>query len=315
MKKILLLLFFILLITLAIPLIIYYKHGKYQAPLPENEEIISVYIKSEDRVENMNKSQYLKEVVAAEMPADFHIEALKAQAVAARSYLDSRMNAYTKSGSPSEHKGADVCTDSSHCKAWISKEKRMELWGESAQANWDKISRAVDETNGQVITYNNEVISAVFHSTSSGKTESSKDVWGGERPYLVSVESPGDLYSPKYKSEKTITLNDFKKTLSDNIENIDFNKELIGEIKRSDAGGIITISIGGVTIKGSQLRSLFDLRSSNIDIKVDGERVDFDVIGYGHGVGMSQYGANYLANQGKSYIDILKTYYSGVEIE
>ena len=315
MKKTILFLIFIISATLIIPLLVYMKYGKYKEPAPESEDVISVYLHTEDKVVDMSKSQYLKEVVSAEMPADFHIEALKAQAVAARSYLNSRMNAYEKSGKPEEHKGADICTDSSHCKAWISQDARMKSWGNDASANWDKISRAVDETSGQIITYNNEVISAVFHSTSSGRTENSKDVWGGERPYLVSVESPGDQYSPKYKSEKTVSLDEFKKVISDNIENIDFNKELIGEICRSEAGGIMTVSIGGVEIKGSLLRSLFDLRSSNINININGDTVNFDVTGYGHGVGMSQYGANYLANQGKTYIDILKTYYQGVEIK
>ena len=315
MKKIVLFLIFILIITLAIPLFIYFKYGRYKEPTPEAEDVISVYIHSEDRIENMSKSQYLKEVVSAEMPANFHIEALKAQAVAARSYLNARLSAYKKSEKPPEHKGADICTNSSHCKAWISKDKRMELWGKDADSSWDKIERAVDETAGEIITYNNEVISAVFHSTSSGRTESSKDVWGGDRPYLVSVESPGDLYSPKFKSEKTVSLDEFKKVVSDNVENVDFSKELVGEIVRSEAGGIISISVGGVEIKGSKLRNLFDLRSSNINITVSGDSVSFDVTGYGHGVGMSQYGANYLASQGMGYVDILKTYYQGVEIQ
>lgn len=306
---------FFLSVIIIIPLLVYFKYGKYQTPPAESEEIISVYVSAEDKVVEMNKSQYLKEVVSAEMPADFHIEALKAQAVAARSYLKSRTDAYAKSGSPDEHKGADICTDSTHCKAWIPQEKRMESWGKDAKSNWDKISRAVDETSGQVITYNDEAISAVFHSTSSGRTESSEDVWGGERPYLVSVESPGDLYSPKYKSEKSISLDEFKKIIAENIENVDFNKELIGNIIRSEAGGIKSISIGGAIIKGSALRNMFGLRSTNININIDGDTVNFDVTGYGHGVGMSQYGANYLANQGKSYIEILKTYYQGVEIK
>lgn len=301
--------------TLIIPLCVYFKYGKYQKPPAESEEVISVYINAEDKVIKMNKSQYLKEVVSAEMPADFHIEALKAQAVAARSYLDSRMSAYEKGQKPKEHKGADICTDSTHCKAWISQEDRMKSWGSDATANWDKISRAVDETSGQIITYNDEAISAVFHSTSSGRTENSKDVWGGERPYLVSVESPGDIYSPKYKSEKNVSISEFKEAISQNIKGVDFNKELIGTIERSEAGGIKNISVGGVSIKGSELRNIFGLRSANINININGDMVNFDVTGYGHGVGMSQYGANYLANQGKTYIDILKTYYQGVEIK
>lgn len=302
-------------ITAFIPLAMLLKYGKYQKPLPESEKTVSVYVAQEDKVVTMRESQYLKEVVSAEMPASFEFEALKAQAVAARSYLVSRQNAYKISGTPEEHKGADICTDPTHCKAWISEEKRRESWGADADKNWDKISRAVDETSGEVITYNGEVISAVFHSTSSGKTESSKDVWGGDRPYLVSVESYGDTLSPKYKSEKEISLAEFKKIAEKNIEGVDFKKGIIGDIARSDAGGIMTVEIGGVAVKGTVFRKIYDLRSTNVEISIDKDAVKFDVTGFGHGVGMSQYGANYLASQGKDYKEILKTYYTGVEIK
>lgn len=301
--------------TALIPLTMLLKYGKYQKSLPEGEETVSVYIAQEDKVCDMSKSQYLKEVVSAEMPASFEPEALKAQAVAARSYLVSRQNAYKISGTPESHKGADICTDPTHCKAWISEEKRRESWGSDADKNWDKISRAVEETKGEVITYNGEVISAVFHSTSSGKTENSKDVWGGDRPYLVSVESYGDTLSPKYKSEKEISLKEFKKIAEENIEGVDFSKGIVGNIARSDAGGILTVEIGGVAVKGTVFRKIYDLRSTNVQITIEKDAVKFDVTGFGHGVGMSQYGANYLASQGKDYKEILKTYYTGVEIE
>ena len=314
MKKVILIIVAVLLVTVLIPLFTYIKNGKYQKPTPEAEETLSVYIKDEDRVAIMSKSQYLKEVVSAEMPADFELEALKAQAVAARSYLESRRNAYKVSGTPAEHKGAEICTDSTHCKAWISESKRRLLWGLGANKNWEKIAQAVDETEGEVITYNGEVISAVFHSTSSGKTEASKDVWGGDKPYLVSVESPGDKESPKYKSKVEMTISEFKKIAEENIAGVDFGKGIIGEIKRSDAGGITEICIGGVTIRGKQLRSLYGLRSTNAVIEISKDKVTFDVTGYGHGVGMSQYGANYMAKNGKDYKEILTTYYKGTEI-
>lgn len=304
----------VLAITAIIPISVYLKFGKYEKPTPEAEDTLSVYIKSEDKVQNMSKSQYLKEVVSAEMPASFEAEALKAQAVAARSYLEARRNAYKASGTPDVHKGAEVCTDFAHCKAWVSEEKRRESWGDEADSNWEKISKAVDETADEVMTYDGEIISAVFHSTSSGKTENSKDVWGGDRPYLVSVESPGDKVSPKYKSEKEMTLSEFKKIAEENIENVDFSKEIVGAVARSEAGGILTISIGGEKIKGTKLRTMYDLRSTNVEINVSGDMVFFDVTGYGHGVGMSQYGANYLAGEGKNYQEILKTYYTGIEI-
>ncbi|MBR4173091.1 MAG: stage II sporulation protein D [Clostridia bacterium] len=303
------------LFTALMPFFLLIKYGKYEKPTEESAKTVSVYIAKEDKVVDMNEEQYLKEVVAAEMPASFELEALKAQAVAARSYLKARQNAYKISGTPAEHKGAEMCTDPTHCKAWLSEQDRRESWGNDADRNWDKISRAVEETANEVITYNGEVISAVFHSTSSGKTESSKDVWGGDRPYLVSVESYGDTLSPKYKSEKEITLSEFKKIASENIEGVDFSKGIIGDIARSDAGGILTIEIGGVATKGTVFRKIYDLRSTNVTVTVSNEKVKFDVKGFGHGVGMSQYGANYLASQGKNYKEILKTYYTGVEIE
>jgi stage II sporulation protein D len=315
MRKVFLAMAAAFLITLLIPLFLLLKYGKYVSPDGNDDRTVSVYIKKEDKVIEMKESQYLEEVVSAEMPASFEIEALKAQAVAARSYLRARQNAYKVSGTPQEHKGADMCTDPTHCKAWISEKERRESWGADADANWSKIEKAVDETKGEVITYNDEVISAVFHSTSSGKTESSKDVWGGERPYLVSVESPGDTLSPKYKSEKEISLGEFKKLAKDNIEGVDFSKGIVGDIARSGAGGILTIEIGGVAVRGTVFRKIYDLRSTNVNINIDGNSVKFDVTGFGHGVGMSQYGANYLAGQGKTYEEILKTYYTGVEIK
>ncbi|MDO4618060.1 MAG: stage II sporulation protein D [Clostridia bacterium] len=308
--------FFIIIIflTIGIPLLFLIKTGPYKKPLPEEEATISVYIKEEDAVKEMILSEYLKEVVSAEMPASFEEEALKAQAVAARTYVESRRTAYQNSEKPPEHKGADICTDYSHCKAWISKEKRMESWGADAEKNWEKISKAVTDTSGEIVTYNGGVISAVFHSTSSGKTENSKDVWGGERAYLVSVESPGEENAPKFKSEKIIPRTEFIKTISDNIQGVDLNAPLIGEITRSEAGGIIEITIMNQKVKGTLLRTLFSLNSTNAEIYEEGENVRFSVKGYGHGVGMSQYGANAMALNGKNYKEILTHYYQGTEI-
>ena len=130
----------------------------------------------------------------------------------------------------------------------------------------------------------------------------------------MSVDSPGDAESPKYKSEKEITLDEFKKIAAENIEGVDFSKEIVGDIARSEAGGILTVSVGGVAVKGTKFRTMYGLRSTNAEIAVEGDKVIFHVTGYGHGVGMSQYGANYLAAQGKKYDEILKTYYTGVEV-
>lgn len=275
---------------------------------------VQVYVADKQKVEEMDINEYLKCVVAAEMPADFEEEALKAQAVAARTYLYAHIEEAEKGNVTESHNGAPICTDSKHCQAYISEEKRRESW-DDADNKWNKISKAVEDTTGQIMTYNGEIISAVFHSTSSGTTEAAVDVWGSEVPYLQSVPSAGDEQSPKYKSELTVSEEEFKNTVSEKIEGTDWTKGLIGNISRSSTGGIVSIDVGGVNIKGTELRNLFSLRSTNVDIVQKDGNVVMSVKGYGHGVGMSQYGANYMASQGKKYDEILKTYYSGIKIE
>lgn len=301
------------MISAGIPFLIVKSLSDYKKN--DETENISVYIKSEDKVCDMEVEQYIKEVTAAEMPAEFELEALKAQAVAARTYLTNRVRVYKKNQPPEEHKGALICTDSTHCKAWISEEKKKEQWGNDFKKNWEKISEAVDSTKNLIITYNSQPISAVFHSTSSGTTENAKDVWGGDVGYLVSVKSEGDLKSPKFNSEAEFSLEDFKKIAQENIKDVNWENGLVSNIVRSDAGGIKTLSVGGVDVKGSDFRFMYGLRSTNIEIEFLENSIKMYVKGYGHGVGMSQYGANYLAQEGKNFEEILKTYYSGVEIE
>ena len=317
MKKLLFFVLIIIMITAGIPFLIVTGLSDYKKTekIIDNKEFISVYIKNEDRVCDMEVEQYIKEVTAAEMPADFHSEALKAQAIAARTYLTNRVRVYKKSETPEEHKGALICTDSTHCKAWTSEATKREQWGNSADKNWNKISDAVDSTKNLIITYNKQPISAVFHSTSSGFTENAKDVWGGDVEYLVSVKSEGDMKSPKFNSEAEFSVEEFKRIAENNIEGIDWSKGLVNNIQRSEAGGIKSVEIGGVLIKGSNFRFMYGLRSANIEIEILENSIKMYVKGYGHGVGMSQYGANYMAMDGKNYEDILKTYYTGVEIE
>lgn len=315
MKKILMMLLLISFLTIALPFLLVKNFSKPLQTMHKEQKKLSVYLHEEDKVQQMSFNQYLKEVVAAEMPAEFNTEALRAQAIAARTYLVNRINYYESSGTPAEHKGAYACTDATHCKAWISEEKRKELWGrEKSDEYWNKISDAVDSTKNLIITYNDEPISAVFHSTSSGYTESAKDVWGGDAEYLKSVKSEGDEQSPKYSSQKTYTLDEFKRIATEKIPGVNFENFIFGQITRSGAGGILTINIGGVDVKGTDFRFMFELQSTNVSINQTESEIIFDVVGYGHGVGMSQYGANYLASQGKNYEDILKTYYSGVEL-
>lgn len=286
------------------------KIKKVKEEKKELFETVKVYITSEDKVCEMNTSQYLKEVVGAEMPATFSYEALKAQAVAARTYLCAKMDENHEA-----HKGGVVCTDYKHCKAWLSESERKAAWEEDKREEyWQRVSGAVEETAGEIIKYKGEPISAVFHSTSSGKTENSADVWGKDVPYLRSVESKGDELSPKFLSEFSCTVQEFCDTVSSKVDNTDWNCGLFSNIVRSQAGGIIKITLGGVEVKGTTFREIFALRSTNVDIEQTDDKIIMKVKGNGHGVGMSQYGANFMGNNGSSYKEILTYYYRGTTI-
>ncbi|MBR5219050.1 MAG: stage II sporulation protein D [Clostridia bacterium] len=270
----------------------------------QRKNITAMVKMADGSVREVDVEEYLYGVLAGEMPASFHKEALKAQAVAARTYI---VNKKQNGETDDVHPDADICTDSTHCKAWLSEEEIQSRMG----ADWEKtygkkMHSAISETAGEIMVYDNEPIVAVFHSTGSGKTENSEDVWGGNLPYLRSVESPGDMTSPKFESEVTVTKSAFESTLGVTAD--------IGEVTHSQGGAVKSIVIGGKKWSGGEIRSLFGLNSSNFEIQqTDGEFV-FHVKGNGHGVGMSQYGANAMAEEGASYDQILKTYYTGVEI-
>ena len=318
MKKILFLFILYTLIILGLPFFI--TTLLQSNPHPNSTEprsTITTYIAAEDKVVELDFSAYLKGVVAAEMPASFHAQALRAQAVAARSYTLRRIEDALQDGTSDVHKGADICTNPNHCKAWISDTELKSRWGNDYDTNMQKIAASVDDTASIIMTYNDEIVNAVFHSTSAGQTESAKDVWGGDVPYLVSVTSYGDALSPRCKSDLTLGASEYKAKLIDTYPEAHFSDgdALIGEILRSQAGGIKTLTTGGITLTGNQFRELFDLRSTNIQFTQSSNSITMAVTGNGHGVGMSQYGANYLASQGKTYEEILKTYYSGVAIQ
>lgn len=277
---------------------------------------IKLYHTKTKKTEEVALDEYLYNTVSAEMPASYDIEALKAQAIVSRTYtLYQIVNGGGKHG-----KVADICDDFGCCQAWISKEDRMAKWKESDRNNnWEKITEAVDSTSGKVITYEGKLIDAFFHANSGGKTENVADVWGGSNfPYLQSVETSGESDYSDYSSNVSIPkkdlLNKLKKDHND--IKIDFNKK--DEIKILDyteAGRVKTVKFGNIEIAGTEVRKIFGLKSTNFKIKIDKDNVIFDVVGYGHGVGMSQTGANSMAKSGKNFEDIIKHFYTGVEVK
>ena len=307
---------FFLISALILPLCVFFimqfQDNLSEKPKKHSGQDISVYFSDEKVIKEMDIEEYLMGVVCAEMPASFEKEALKAQAVAARSYAIYRME--NPSG---EHTGAAVCTDFTHCKAYKKIETAQKQWGKDADKYSEKIKQAIDETAGEILTYDGEVALAVFHSQSGGgRTENSSDVWGGDVPYLVSVESHGEENAPNFYSSAVFSFEEFKeKILSQNSEAKLNTPEDIGKSEISEGGSVKSITIGGVVFTGREIRTLFNLRSSCFKIFADEGNVRFEVTGYGHGVGMSQYGANTMAKEGIDYKKILTHYYSGTQIE
>ena len=250
---------------------------------------------------------YIFGVVAAEMPALYEIEALKAQAVAAHTFALHRKA--TNSG-----KDYDITTDFTQDQAFITVDGAREKWGDKADEYIERIKTAVMDTKNLALTYNGEIALSVYHAISFGKTEDCQNVWGGSRPYLTSVSSIGDKLSPNYISNKTITLAEFKALFSE-FKLSDNAAEYFKNIKKTDAGTVKSLTVCGNEIKGSEIRKRLGLPSACFDVKCENNAFNFTTYGYGHGVGMSQNGANYMAQQGADFKEILCHYYKGCKIE
>lgn len=279
----------------------------------KNYATIKLLHKQTGEVEEVELDSYLCNVVSAEMPADYEKEALKAQAIVARTYTVYKIN-------NKKHEEADICDDSTCCQAWISKEDRLAKWEETKrESNWQKIEEAVNETKGKIITYNNEPINAFFHSNSGGTTEIPVNVWGGTGyPYLQVVETAGEEGYSQYSSEVELTNEELINKLKEKYPDIqiDFNNnEDIKIVEYTDSNRVKTIKFGNHEISGVEARTIFGLKSTNFEVEKQNGKVKFSVKGYGHGVGMSQTGADSMAKEGKNYEDIINHFYIGVEIK
>lgn len=273
---------------------------------PKGDTLIKVHFHKEDIVKEMKLDDYILGVVYAEVPESYSIEALKAQAIAARSYT-----VYKIINEITHQNGADVCTDYTHCQAWNPAEKDS-VYPES-------ITRAVKETQNTIITYSGECINALYFSNSAGMTESAENVWeGSSYPYLKSVSSPGESEFSDFCQVKNFTFYQFAQVIENYSEDITCDSDLgisnIQNIKRSPSGRILSAEIGGKTFTGLQIRSIFSLRSSNIYFTQNDIGISVVALGYGHGVGMSQCGAQAMAKSGSNHIEILKHYYPGTEL-
>ena len=270
------------------------------------------------KVDEVGLRDYVRGAVAAEMPATFHTEALKAQAVAAHTYA--LHNRLVQLESPdSSLKGADFSADPANRRGYMTENTAKEFFGggEAADLYWDKICEAVDNVIGYIMEYEGEPIVAAYHAISAGNTEDASNVWLGEAPYLLPVQSEGCLLAPGYETVMTIEIEEVRRILKTKYPQIDLSSDpayWFTAIERSDSGYITYADVGGVELHGKDIREIFGLRSHNIDIETDRLNMNFYVYGYGHGVGLSQYGANHLAHQGYTFDEILENYYSGITI-
>ena len=280
----------------------------FPADTPKDDAETIITVLKDGAVLKVSMADYLIGVVAAEMPASFAPEALKAQAVAARTYILDR------AAHPVEaHRDAAVCDDPGCCCAYVSEDEMRDNWGADYRRNLRRIRSAVRETDGQVLTWAGEPIRAVFHSSSGAMTEASEALWGAV-PYLVSVSSPETAADvPGFETTVTVSAEEAKKALETVLP--EDPAAWLGEIVRDDSGRVETITIGERTLSGAEARSLFHLRSTNFTAECADGNLVFHVIGSGHGVGMSQYGANVMAQQGALYAEILAHYYPGTVLE
>ena len=275
---------------------------------------VQLAVKNGDAVEIMALDAYLQGVVRGEMPASFELEALKAQAAAERTYIYYQLAA----GRKEVHPNADVCTDPSCCNAWLSEEAAREKWGGDFDGWESRIEEAVAATDGQVALYDGQPILAVFHSSSAGKTAGAGDVWSGDMPYLRSVASPeGEETVPNYYSAAEFTAAEAKALLAQAHPELTFSggpDKWFGAVEKDESGRVGTVEVCGAPLRGVEVRRIFSLRSACFTIDAAADRVTFRVTGYGHGVGMSQYGANELARQGRTWQEILLWYYADIAI-
>lgn len=287
------------------------KVAKAKTPIKENKEpniMVSVYRSGQDQVKQFDMHDYVVGVVAAEMPADFDIEALKAQTLAARTYIVKQLLDGEFLNVP---KGAEV-TDTTMNQVFKDHNELKEIWGADYDWKLKKVEKAVNGTEGQIITYKGKPITPSFFSTSNGYTENAEDYWSDPYPYLKSVPSPWDVDSPKYEAETTLPVAKVEKGLGVDITQ---QEGEVGTVLDQTAGHrVAKVKIGGKTFTGRDIREKLNLRSSDFDMVKQGDTVQITTKGFGHGVGMSQYGANGMAMAGSNYQKIISHYYKGVDI-
>ena len=300
----------VVLIGIPFLIVIFFDNQKsdYKEKVIELDYVSNVMVRvkrvSLDRIDNVRLEEYVVGAVSGEMPASFEIEALKAQAVASRSYVLKKIN-------DNKNNSYDV-VDTTSNQVYLDDDELKSKWQDNYVSYINKIRQAVNETSMEYLEYNGEVANTMFFSTSNGYTEDSQVVFSEDIPYLRSVDSSWDeSVSSTFKYEVTFSLSEFYEKLG-----IDYNKKLsVVVLERSSSNRIIKLKINGVELTGREVYNKLKIRSTDFTIKQDGDNVVIDTKGYGHGVGMSQYGALGMAKDGYSYKEILDHYYTGTKLK
>lgn len=319
MKKLASLFLFTVILICFIPWLVTFCSGGF-APVPNTsldqptvEPKVEVYNPQLETVDDIALEEYIKGVVSAEMPASFEPEALKAQAIASRTYALRKITEWKASGKPMEEVTKNIG------QKYLSVEELKTRWGNQFDSYYQKISDAVDATTGKIMVYEGEPILAVFHSTSAGMTETAKNVWNSDVPYLVSVDSADDQNAPNFETNIEFSQESVMTKLQQAVPDLLFSSAPLVEqlqiAERSQAGYVTKIQVGNKLLTGRQVREALDLRSTDFTIQANGDRIVFTTKGYGHGAGMSQYGANFMAKNGYSFEEILQHYYQNIEIK
>ena len=283
----------------------------------DNAWPLKVFDVKQNKLTEIPLEEYVAGVVAGEMPASYHLEALKAQATAARTRAVKQAAALSGQGC-ANHPGADICTDSTHCQAYLSDGEQREKWGATAQAYQERILRAVMETKGMIITYEGEPITVLYHAVSGGRTEDVQAVFSKSLPYLKSVDSSGEESNSKFQTVQTFPLVEAAKILNSAFPGANILADTIAlQVsieRRTETGRAAEMRVGDLTVAAKDFRAALSLNSTLFTISSNESAITFTEKGYGHGVGMSQAGANAMAAAGAAWQDILTHYYTGVQI-
>ncbi|MBQ9960940.1 MAG: stage II sporulation protein D [Firmicutes bacterium] len=322
MKKMIGLIMIIIFYLVGIPLFIGLLFGGGLEILPgpakgiDVPDTVDVWLSDEKKVVEVDFEDYVTRVTASEMPADFDEEALKAQSVAARTYVMAKIIKY-EDKKPESHPKAPVC-DSTHCQVYKTEKQLIESHSEGWEKSFEKLKKACKATEGQMLYFDGElVMQPLFFSSSGGQTENSEDVFSGAYPYLVSVSSPYEEGASHSNEKKEFSINEIKKALKKTYSDREPGTISINNIKivsRTAGGRVESMQIGEARYKGTEVRNALGLSSTLFNISFKDEQVVFTSNGYGHGVGLSQYGANGMAKEGYKYKEILMHYYTGTQV-